>query len=56
MTPDRLEHLSRVIASAKCLGELDGMRVQLSRQGELTTDIMAAIRDKQDEIKGVSRR
>ena len=56
MTQARLDHLRRQIATCKCLGELDGMRVQLSHQGELTTDIMAAIRDRQDEIKGVSRR
>jgi len=46
MTPARLAHLLRVIPAAASGGELDGMQGQLQAQGELTTDVMAALRDR----------
>lgn len=56
MTPEREAHLLSVIASSKCVGELDGMRVQIKHQGELTTEILAAIRDRMAELNGASQR
>ncbi|MGY6705904.1 hypothetical protein [Roseinatronobacter sp.] len=50
MTPDRQAHLIRMIATITSFDELDGFRGQLSAQGEMTTDIMAAIRDRQDVL------
>ena len=46
MTPARLAHLLRAIPAAASGGELDGMQGQLQAQGELTTDVMAALRDR----------
>ena len=53
MTPDRLAHLTRMVATITSLEELDGFRRGLSESGELTTDVMAAIRDRQDRLANV---
>ena len=50
MTPERTLHLRNQIGTALCLDELDGMRRQISDQGEMTTEIMQAIRDRQDAL------
>lgn len=55
MTPEREDHLRAQIRRCACLDELSAMRAQLSRQGELTTTLMAAIRDRQDLLAGVAR-
>ncbi|MDD7973427.1 hypothetical protein [Roseinatronobacter alkalisoli] len=52
MTPARLAQLQRHVATITTLDELDGFRTQLSEQQEMTTDIMAAIRDRQDVLLG----
>lgn len=54
MKPARLAHLQRMVATIKSLEELDGFRRNLIAQSELTTDLMAAIRDKQDQLAKVA--
>ena len=54
MTPERLQNLTRQVATITSLDELDGFRRQLSAQRELTTDLMAVIRDKQDRLAKVA--
>jgi len=54
MKAERLTHLTRQIATITSLDELDGFRQNLTAQGELTTDLMAVIRDRQDVLARVA--
>ena len=54
MTPERLQNLTRQVATITSLDELDGFRKNLTAQGELTTYIMAVIRDRQDVLARVA--
>lgn len=49
MTPARLATIQRHIASCATEGEMIGLRWGLKVQGELTTDVLMAIRDKAEE-------
>ena len=48
MTPERQAHLEQVIATARCAGELDGIRNQLTHSGELVADEDAVMRRLRD--------
>lgn len=50
MTPDRQAHLERVIATAKCRGELEGIRGQLALRDELVAPLVAAIARRKAEL------
>ena len=39
-----------IVQTIACMAELDGYRVALSARGALTTDAMAAIKARQDQL------
>ena len=51
MTPERRAQILAHIPTILCLDEMHGFRVGLSERGELAdAEVMAAIRDRQDEL------
>ena len=51
MTPERRAHLEQVVATARCAGELDGIRGQLTHTGEIDDALRAAIARRKVELQ-----